>query len=148
MRAFRSPPPPRCGLGRHRPSGFVLPIAITSSSILLLSSLSLHTLALQMRQRARQQWHVAQRRDALLTAAMHFAKRSRGQEACLLAWPSDQWDASTVCPAAEPNQLRAGRMASLPWRLQRWQPNAGSGGWLSLLWADGSLTRQWLEVSP
>ena len=38
--------------------------------------------------------------------------------------------------------------APCAWRLQRWEPHTGSGGWLSLLWADGSLTRQWLEVSP
>ena len=122
MGVFRCPPPPRCGPGRHRPSGFVLPIAITSSSILLLSSLSLHTLALQTRQRAQQQWHVAQRRDALLTAVMHFAQRSRGQEACLLAWPSELWPAEAACPAANPTLLRTGAVEGVRWRLQQWTP--------------------------
>lgn len=102
----------------------MLPIAIASSSILLLSSLSLHTLALQTRQRAQQQWHVAQRRDALHSAVMHFAQRSRGQEACLLAWPLEQWSAQAkrVCPEANPTLLRSGAVEGVRWRLKQWTP--------------------------
>ena len=128
--------------------GMALPIAVTVSALLLLSSLSMQSLALHANQRSHQARTAAHQRDSTASAAMEFLQHAQGEQSCLLAWPSDQWDASTVCPAADPNQLRAGRMASLPWRLQRWQPYAGSGGWLSLLWADGSLTRQWLEVSP
>ena len=124
-----------------------LPIAVTVSALLLLSSLSIR-LARHANQRSPQARTAAHQRDRTASAAMEVLRHAQGEQSCLLAWPSDQWDASTVCPAAEPHPVRAGRMASLPWRLQRWQPNAGSGGWLSLLWADGSLTRQWLEVSP
>ena len=89
---------------------------------MLLSSLSLHTLALQARQRALHQWQLARRRDALLSAAMQFAQRSRGTEACLLAWPSEQWPAQAACPAANPELLLSGAAQGLRWRLRRWQP--------------------------
>ncbi len=121
-----SPSPPGRALRRRNRAGFVLPIAIASSSILLLSSLSLHTLAFQARQRARQQWQAAQRRDALLSAVMHFAQRSRGVEACLLAFPSEQWSAQDVCPAADPTLLLSGAMQGLRWRLTQWTPQMPS----------------------
>ena len=128
--------------------GMALPIALTVSALLLVSSLSMQSLALHARQRADQQRHAAGQRDRLASAAMEFLQVAQGPQSCLLAWPSDQWDAASVCPAADPQHLRQGRMTSLPWRLQRWEPDTGSRGRLSLLWADGSLTRQWLEVSP
>ena len=122
-----SSPPGGAPSSRHR-AGFVLPIAIASSSILLLSSLSLHTLALQARHRARQQWQTAQRRDALHSAVMHFAQRSRGAESCLLALPSEQWlaQAKSVCPAANPTLLRSGAVEGLRWRLKQWTPTMPS----------------------
>ena len=128
--------------------GMALPIALTVSALLLVSSLSMQSLALHAQRRADQERHTSGQRDRMASAAMEFLQDAQGQQSCLLAWSSDQWDAATVCPAADPQQLRQGRLASLPWQLQRWDPHVGSSGRLSLLWADGSLTHQWLEVSP
>ena len=128
--------------------GMALPMAVTVSALLLISSLSMQSLALHARQRVDHERHAAGQRDRMASAAMEFLQVAQGPQSCLLPWPSDEWDVASVCPASDPEQLRHGRIASLPWRLQRWEPHTGSGGWLSLLWADGSLTRQWLEVSP
>lgn len=128
--------------------GIALPIAVSVSALLLLSSLSIQALAIHANQRSHQARTAAHQRDRTASAAMEFLQQAQGTQSCLLAWPSDQWDAASVCPAADPQHLRQGRMTSLPWRLQRWEPDTGSRGRLSLLWADGSLTRQWLEVSP
>ena len=128
--------------------GLALPIALTVSALLLVSSLSMQSLALHAQRRADQERHRSGQQDRMASAAMEFLQDAQGPQSCLLAWPSDQWDAATVCPAADPQKLRQGRTPSLPWQLQRWEPRAGSSGRLSLLWADGSLTHQWLEVSP
>ena len=125
-----------------------LPMAVTVSALLLISSLSMQSLALHARQRVDHERHAAGQRDRMASAAMEFLQVAQGPQSCLLAWPSDQWDATTACPDAEPQQLRSGRLASLPWQLQRWQPHDGSSGRLSLRWDDGSLSHQWLEVSP
>ena len=125
-----------------------LPIAITVSALLLVSSLSMQSLALHAQRRADQERHRSGQQDRMASAAMEFLQDAQGPQSRFLAWPSDQWDAATVCPAADPQKLRQGRLASLPWQLQRWEPHAGSSARLSLLWADGSLTHQWLEVSP
>ena len=132
----------------HTEQGMALPIALTVSALLLVSSLSMQSLAHHARRRADQDRTAAGQRDRMASAAMEFLQGAQGPQFCLLAWPSDQWDAATVCPAADPQLLREGRLASLPWQLHSWMPHAGSGGRLALLWADGSLTRQWLEVLP
>ena len=128
--------------------GMALPIAVSVSALLLVSSLSIQALAIHANQRSHQARTAAHQRDRTVSAAMEFLQHAQGTQSCLLAWPSDQWEATTVCPAAEPNQLRTGRLASLPWQLQRWQPHDGLSGRLSLRWADGSLSHQWVEVSP
>jgi len=128
--------------------GMALPIAVSVSALLLLSSLSIQSLALHASQRSHQARTAAHQLDRTASAAMEFLQHAQGTQSCLLAWPSDQWDATTACPDAEPQQLRSGRLASLPWQLQRWQPHDGSSGRLSLRWDDGSLSHQWLEVSP
>ena len=52
--------------------GFALPLALTTSALLLLSSLSLQTLALHARQRSIQVLATAQARDAERSVAMAF----------------------------------------------------------------------------
>lgn len=102
--------------------GVVLPMAVTASAVLLLSSLSLQTLALQARQRGRHPWHRAVGRDAAQSAAMDFARRSRGPQACLLQWSSDRWLDPQICPQADVAALRSGAADQLHWTLERWQP--------------------------
>ena len=76
----------------QRQQGFALPLALTASALLLLSSLSLQTLALHARQRSSQALATAQTRDAELSVAMAFQQHAAGAYACLLALPS-----SAVC---------------------------------------------------
>ena len=62
--------------------GFALPLALTTSALLLLSSLSLQALALHARQRSSQALATAQTRDAERSLAMAFQQHAAG--ACLL----------------------------------------------------------------
>ena len=78
LQAMVMPPPKRVECG------FVLPLALTTSSLLLLSSLSLQTLGFHDQQRGRHQWQIASRSDAIRSAAMDFVQRSRGEHLSLI----------------------------------------------------------------
>ena len=125
-------PPPSDPAG-----GFALPFALTASSVLLLSSLSLQTLALHQGQRSQVQLQRAQRTDALQSAAMVFLQQAHGANGCLLRFPSAQWTQSEVCPAADPQQLQQGDAGEHSWQLLSWQPTTSGLGTLRLRWADG-----------
>ena len=107
-------------------SGFVLPLAISTSVVLLLGSASLHTLALHGRLRARQQWQATQQRDQLRSAAMTvMAQTSDPAQRCVLAWPSSQWSGlASSCPEADLDRLRQGDVEGDSWQLLHWQPTA------------------------
>jgi len=107
-------------------SGFVLPLAISTSVVLLLGSASLHTLALHGRLRARQQWLATTQRDQLRSAAMTvIAQASDPAQRCVLAWPSSQWSGvAASCPEADLERLRQGNVAGNSWQLLHWQPTA------------------------
>ena len=128
--------------------GFALPLVLTASALLLLSSLSLQTLALHARQRSHQALATAQARDAERSVAMAFLKHAAGAHACLLALPSSEWDRSERCPGLNPGQLRSGRVADRDWQLLDWQPHGARAGSLQLLWSDGSKSRLDLELLP
>ena len=128
--------------------GFALPVALTASALLLISSLSIQSLGLHARQRSLQALTAAERGDRADSAAMEFLQQAQGNQACLLGWSSQQWDAASVCPTAEPDLLRRGGFDDLPWRLNSWDPRGTTAGILTLLWSDGVTSRQWLEVAP
>ena len=128
--------------------GFALPLALTTSALLLLSSLSLQTLALHARQRSTQSLAIAQARDAERSVAMAFQQRAAGAHACLLAMPSSEWDGSDRCPGVNPALLRSGRVADRDWQLLAWQPQDARAGTLQLRWSDGSQSRLDLELLP
>ena len=128
--------------------GFALPLALTSSALLLLSSLSLQTLALHARQRSRQALATAQTRDAERSVAMAFQQRAVGAHSCLLALPSSKWELSAGCPGANPAALQSGRVADSDWQLLDWQPRGGRAGTLQLRWSDGRQSRLDLELLP
>ena len=104
-------------------AGFVLPLAITTSVVLLLGSASLHTLALHGRWRERQQWQSITQRDQLRSAAMMYLDQASdpGQR-CVLAWPSSDWSGLAVqCPDADVDRLRQGQLDGESWQLLQWQ---------------------------
>ena len=127
--------------------GFALPLALTTSSLLLLSSLSLQTLALHGLQRGRHHWQIASRSDAIHSAAMEFAQRSRAEQACLLAWPSDHWSQLDGCRGSDPQQLLSGEVDGHRWTLKDWQP-AGANGQLVLSSPEFGEATVLLKVSP
>ena len=128
--------------------GFALPLALTTSALLLLSSLSLQTLALHVRQRSSQALATAQARDAERSVTMAFQQLAAGAHACLLALPSSEWERSERCPGVNPGLLQSGRVADRDWQLLDWQPHGAMVGMLQLLWSDGSKSRLDLELLP
>lgn len=104
-------------------TGFVLPLAITTSVVLLLGSASLHTLALHGRWRERQQWQSITQRDQLRSAAMMFLDQASDPwQRCVLAWPSSDWSGLAVqCPDADVDRLRQGQLDGESWQLLQWQ---------------------------
>ena len=128
--------------------GFALPLALITSALLLLSSLSLQTLALHARQRSRQVLATAQTIDAERSVAMAFQQHAAGAHACLLALPSSEWDGSERCPGLNPGQLRSGRVADRAWQLLDWQPQGARAGTLQLRWSDGRHSQLDLELLP
>ncbi|MCB4377279.1 hypothetical protein [Synechococcus sp. MU1650] len=128
--------------------GFALPLALTTSALLLLSSLSLQTLALHARQRSRQSLVTAQTRDAERSVAMAFQQHAVGAHACLLALPSSEWEGSERCPGVNPALLQFGRVVDRDWELMHWQPHGAMAGILQLRWSDGRQSRLDLEPLP
>ena len=126
----------------------MLLLALTASSVLLLSSLSLQTLALHARQRSHHALATAQTRDAERSVAMAFQQHAAGPHACLLALPSSEWEGSKRCPGVNPAALQSGRVAERDWQLLQWQPHGVMAGTLQLRWSDGRQSRLELELLP
>ena len=118
-------------------SGFVLPLALSASAVLLLGSASIHTLSLKGRLRLQAAMERDQSADQLRSAAQAFTTMASGAQACLLLWPSVDWALRYhSCFGADPSALLEGRVAGQPWKLLSWQPGPGSGD-LQLALADG-----------
>ena len=134
---------------RHRSqAGFVLPLALTASAVLLLGSASLHTLSLQKRLRIHASHQREQGADQLRAAAQAFVVATRGPEACLLQWSSLEWSGlSQACASSDPSQLTAGVVGEMPWSLLDWKPSIESGQ-LSLQLADGRTGNFRLALDP
>ena len=124
--------PPRCR------GGFVLPLALSTAAVLLLSSLSLQTLALHGHQRSRQLSTTAEQANARQSVAMDFLQRASAGNRCLLAVPSAQWVDAGVCSGADPQWLQAGLSDALAWQLSSWQPQDFASGTLQWRWPDAS----------
>ena len=133
-------------LSDQQQRGFVLPLALTSSALLLLSSLSLQTLALHARQRSRQALAIAQTRDAERSVAMAFQQHAVGDHAYLLALPSSEWEGSEPCLGVNPALLQSGRVDDRDWQLLAWQPQGPRAGTLRLHWSDGRQSQLDLEL--
>ena len=131
-----------------RQQGFALPLALTTSALLLFSSLSLQTLALHARQRSSQALVIAQTRDAERSVAMAFQQHAVGAHACLLALPFSEWELAAGCPGVNPALLQSGHVADRDWQLLDWQPKGALAGTLQLHWSDGLQSRLDLELLP
>jgi hypothetical protein len=127
-------------LGRPRTqAGFVLPLALTASAVLLLGSASIHTLSLLKRLRIHASSQREHGADQLRSTAQAFVVACRGPEACLLQWPSLDWPGvAHGCSDSDPSQLSAGVVGDMPWTLLDWQPRNHSGR-LKLQLADGRI---------
>ena len=124
-----------------RAAGFAIPLALSASALLLLSSASIHTLSLQGRLRLQAAIQCEQVADQLRSAAQAFTTAASGAEACLLLWPSVDWASRQhSCSGAEPSFLLEGTVADQHWQLLSWQPGPGSGD-LRLALADGRRAR-------
>jgi hypothetical protein len=125
------------GKQQSRATGFVLPLAVSASAVLLLGSASIHTLSLKGRLRLQAAMERDQSADLLRSAAQAFTTKASGAQACLLLWPSVEWGfRKHSCSGAEPSSLLGGSVADQPWQLLSWQPGPGSGD-LSLALVDG-----------
>ena len=122
---------------RHAPTGFVMPLAIGASAVLLLGSASLHTLSLQGRLRLQTRARRRQTTDQLRSVGQAFAALASGREACLLQWSDAVWDQQVeACGDADPERLRSGVLDGEPWHLIAWQPQ-GDGARLRVQLSDG-----------
>ena len=119
----------------------MLPLALSTAAVLLLSSLSLQTLAMHGRQRSRLLFTSAEQADARQSVAMDFLQRASGPNRCLLTVPSQQWWELGLCPGADPQRLQAGLRDALAWQLISWQPQALGAGTLQWRWPDAPLAQ-------
>ena len=124
----------------------MLPLALTTSGVLLLSSLSLQTLALHQHQRSHHALITAQRADEHRSLRADWLQRARGAQRCLLSLPSDAWSDTTLCPDANPELLMAGRLGDRSWQLIHWTPNADGAAELQIRWRDGQDDQIALEL--
>ena len=106
--------------------GFVLPLAIGTSLVLLLGSASVHTLALHARLRARSSWQNQEQQDQLRSAAMAcLAQANTPARQCLMEWPFALWPSQAArCGATETAGLQQGQAGLHHWELWDWQPSA------------------------
>ena len=126
----------------------MLPLALTASAVLLLGSASVHTLTLQKRLRVHASSQREQVADQLRSSAQAFVVASRGQDSCLLRWPSFEWSGGAqACSGSDPSRLSAGVVGEMGWTLLDWKPNIESGQ-LRLQLADGRTGNFRLALDP
>ena len=118
-------------------AGFVLPLALTASLLLLLGSASIHTLSLKHHLRWQAAFELEQAKDRLRSAAQAFAVMATGAQACLLLRPSSEWTThQKTCAESEPSSLMQGSVGGQTWHLLAWHPGLTSGH-LQLALANG-----------
>ena len=116
----------------------MLPLALTTSGVLLLSSLSLQTLALHQHQRSHHALATAQRRDDRQSLRADWLQRATGVQACLLALSLERWNDHRICPDADPQRLMAGHIGERSWQLTNWRLSEDGMAQLQIRWGDGT----------
>jgi hypothetical protein len=133
-------------------AGFLLPLSLTGSLVLLLSSLSMQTAALHGRHVLAADLSRARSEDLLASSAQRLVTDLQGPYRCLLPLPSSSWQPGALpadCPAGlDPHQLQATELWGHQVLLSSWQPSA-SGGELRLQLGTSGLQRRYaLTLRP
>jgi hypothetical protein len=133
-------------------AGFLLPVSLSASLLLLLSSLSLQLAVLHSRRLQVAAGERQRGEDALVSAAHHLAVALNGTYGCLRPLPSSLWHTGALpldCPQGlDPAPLLQITEAGQTVHLSSWQPN-GDGGQLLLQLGDGGLQRRFaLTLTP
>ena len=124
----------------------MLPLALTTSGVLLISSLSLQTLALHQHQRSLHALTTAQQADDHHSLRADWLQRARGKQRCLLSQPLEAWSDASLCPHADRQALMTGHLGERRWQLMAWQPSLDGAAVLQIRWADGQDDRFVLEL--
>ena len=126
----------------------MLPLAVSTSALLLLGSASIHTLSLQKRLRLQASTQREQVADQMRSAAQAFAAVSHGPESCLLLWPSTMWTSAALdCLGSDSSKLSGGVVGEMSWSLLDWLPSA-EGGLLRLELANGHRGKFRIALDP
>ena len=106
-------------------SGFVLPLALGVSMLLMLSSLSLQTVALQGRLDQVSQAGRGRDEDALVGAAQRLVGELNRRHACLLSLHLSRWpQEGQGCASLPQQEALVGEAGSFGGRLLAWSPGA------------------------
>ncbi len=123
-KAFAAIAMPTLHRHRSREQGFVLPLAMGASLVLLLGSLSAHTASLQLRLQGIREQQQRRAEDRLASAGQQLLAELHRSHRCLLALPLPQWDVQGLAcaPAQAIAALRQGQVLGVPYRLIAWRP--------------------------
>jgi hypothetical protein len=110
---------------RAREQGFVLPLAMGASMVLLLGSLSAHTVSLQARMQGIREQQQRRAEDRLASAGQQLLAELHRSHPCLLPLPLPQWDVQGLgcAPAPTIAALRQGQVLGSTYRLVAWRPD-------------------------
>jgi hypothetical protein len=119
--------------------GFVLPLSMGASLVLLLGSLSAQTASLQVRLQGIREQQQRRAEDRLASAGQQLLAELQRSHPCLLALPLEHWDLQGLAcaPAATIASLRAGQVLGSSYRLVDWRPQLAPAELLLEMAADG-----------
>jgi hypothetical protein len=109
---------------RAREQGFVLPVAMGASLVLLLGSLSAHTASLQLRLQGIREQQQRRAEDRLASAGQQLLAELHRSHPCLLGLSLQEWDVQGLSCAPAPTiaALRQGQVLGASYRLVAWRP--------------------------
>ena len=123
-KAFTAIAMPTLHRRRSKERGFVLPLAMWASLVLLLGSLSAHTVSLQTRLQGIREQQQRRAEDRLASAGQQLLAALHRSHPCLLELPLPQWDVQGLAcaPAQAIADLRQGQALGGSYRLLAWRP--------------------------
>lgn len=102
----------------------MLPLTMGASLVLLLGSLSAHTVSLQVRLQGIREQQQRQAEDRLASAGQQLLADLSFSHPCLLALPLEHWDSQGLAcaPAQAIAAFKAGQVLGSSYRLVSWRP--------------------------